>query len=99
MKYILSKYFRPALMNAPLPCTSDYLKLMESNLNATETIAKLERELESLKQTHAKELRMLKDDYEEKIILNKQKIWVYSPNFAITCSLIYVVLSLVCRLW
>ena len=49
---------------------------MESNLNATETIAKLERELESLKQTHAKELMMLKDDYEEKIILNKQKIWV-----------------------
>ena len=58
---------------------------------ATETIAKLERELDSwktstaaeieaLKQTHAKELKMLKEDCEKTIRINKQKSWV-QPQF------------------
>ena len=74
-----------------LPCTSGNLKmkLMESDANlllAMEKNASLEkqlksckRELAALKETHAKELMTLKDDYEYKILLNKKNTWV-QPN-------------------
>ena len=72
-----------------LPCTSGSLKPMESDANllfAMEKIASFEkqlksckRELAALKETHAKELMTLKDDYEYKIVLNKKNTWV-QPN-------------------
>ena len=58
---------------------ANLLLAMEKNASLEKQLKACKRELAALKETHAKELMTLKDDYEYKILLNKKNTWV-QPN-------------------